>query len=234
MKQVIIGREGNQPFNITDEYVSRRHAIFTYDERTKAMTLTSLSAQGTYVRMGSQYQQISQCAVDATTDVRLGPYFVFRIGQLFQKPPSPQPQPHPSNRADITPLRRIAEEYERTKIEIEQKQSNINSMRSLTIVFSMVGGLVSAALPMMGHNSSMKQFVWIGPLVAIFLAVSASLYCAKASKKIIVKKNANEKNYKIMFSCPQCHMPFVGKLYENILAEGKCPKCKTEFYDTGY
>lgn len=237
MMQIIIGKEGNQPFVINDECVSRRHAIFSYDESTNTMTLTdNNSVNGTYVRMGNQYQRISQCSVDPTTDVKLGPYFSFRIGQLFQqaasKPLKPSAPKEPE-RADITHLRRISEEYERTKIEIEQRQSNIGSLKSLTIVFSMVGGLISAALPMMGNSSSMKQFVWVGPCLAITLAVSVSVYCAKASKKVILKKNANEKNYKIMFSCPKCHLPFTGRLYENILAEGKCPKCKTEFYDTG-
>ena len=38
MRQLIIGREGNQPFPIVDEYVSRQHALFTYDESTGIMT----------------------------------------------------------------------------------------------------------------------------------------------------------------------------------------------------
>ena len=61
MRQIIIGREGNQPFTINDEYVSRQHAVFTYDERTGLMTLTDKSRPevGTFVKMGNQFQQIS-------------------------------------------------------------------------------------------------------------------------------------------------------------------------------
>ena len=72
----------------------------------------------------------------------------------------------------------------------------------------------------------------IGPIIAVVFLVALMVYCSKASKDVIVKKNKNEKNYKITFCCPKCHVPFAGKLYENILAEGKCPKCKAEFYDS--
>ena len=69
MKRIVIGRAGNQPFIIKDEYVSREHAIFTYDETTGLMTLTdnSRAEAGTFVRMGNQFIRISQCNVDATT-----------------------------------------------------------------------------------------------------------------------------------------------------------------------
>lgn len=243
MRQIIIGREGNQPFPINDEYVSRQHAIFTYDEVTGAMMLTDKSRPnvGTFVRMGNQYQQITQCNVDATTDVRLGPYFTFRVGQLFQTPasgPSQKPKqpvtpPKPKQeKVDIAYLRKVAENYEETKLKLEQKHTNVNSLRTMSIVGSVAGGTISALLGQM-LGEEMKTIAMIaGFAVTIIFLVSLMLYCSKANKAIILKKNQNEKTYKISFCCPKCHVPFTGKLYENILAEGKCPKCKAEFYDS--
>ena len=241
MKQIIIGREGNQPFAINDDYVSRQHAIFTYDEQSGVMTLTDRSRSGTFIRMGNQYQQISQCNVDANTDVRLGPYFMFKISQLFQTPVKPSvnagttpPKPKPE-KVDIAFLRKVAEEYEETKIKLEQKQSNINSLRGLSLTATLIGGAVTAILPQMLTKGEEKPELYvyvIGPAVALILLLALMLYCSNASKAIIAKKNKNEKAYKISFCCPKCHVPFAGKLYENILAEGKCPKCKVEFYDT--
>lgn len=237
MKQIIIGREGNQPFTINDEYVSRQHAIFTYDEATGAMTLTDRSRPnvGTFVRMGNQFQQISQCNVDATTDIRLGPYFTFRVGQLFQAPAihktPPAPQKPKQEKVDIAYLRKVAENYEDTKLKLEQKQATVNIMRTMTIIASMAATLVSGALPMMGGEDS-KQYFWIGPVLAICFGIGLVLYCNKAINKVLEKKAKNEKTYKISFCCPKCHVPFSGKLYENILAEGKCSKCKVEFYDS--
>lgn len=238
MRQIIIGREGNQPFAINDEYVSRQHAIFTYDERTGIMTLTDKSRPevGTFIRMGNQFQQISQCNVDATTDIRLGPYFTFRVGQLFQPPTTPKkpssPQKLKKEEADIAYLRKVAENYEATKLGLEQKQANINSLRTLSLVGSLAGGGISAIIPKMVGDDVEWYVLLIGPIIAVLFLVVLMLYCSKASKDVILKKNKNEKNYKISFCCPKCHVPFAGKLYENILAEGKCPKCKVEFYDS--
>lgn len=233
MRQIIIGREGNQPFVINDEFVSRQHAVLTYDETRGIMTLTDRSRPeiGTFVKMCNQYQQISQCNVEAATEVRLGPYFTFRIGQLFQKSSSPQVKPKPQQeKVDISYLRKVAENYEDTKLRLEQKQANINSLRTLSLVGSFAGTAISAVITdMMGKGI---QYVLIGPFIAVVFLVTLMLYCSKVSKSIIINKNRNEKKYKISFCCPKCHVPFAGKLYENILAEGKCPKCKTEFYDS--
>ena len=237
MRQLIIGREGNQPFPIVDEYVSRQHALFTYDESTGIMTLTDRSRPqiGTFVRMGNQFQQISQCIVDVKTDVRLGPYFTFRIAQLFQPNVNPpktlKPEKPKVEKADIAYLRKVAESYEETKIRLDQKQSNVNSLRSLSLVGSLAGGGISAIIPKIVGSEEWYYYV-IGPIIAVLFLVGLMMYCSKASKDIITKKNQNEKRYKISFCCPKCHVPFAGKLYENILAEGKCPKCKVEFHDS--
>ncbi len=240
MRQIIIGREGNQPFAINDEYVSRQHAIFTYDERTGLMTLTDKSRPevGTFIRMGNQFQQITQCNVDATTDIRLGPFFTFRVGQLFQSPAQPQqpskPQKPKLEKIDIAYLRKVAENYEETKLKLEQKQANINSLRTLSLVGSLAAGAISPIITnMVGKDVEIPLYYnLIRPGIAVIFLVALMMYCSKASKDIILKKSQNDKNYKISFCCPKCHVPFAGKLYENILAEGKCPKCKVEFYDS--
>lgn len=241
MRQIIIGREGNQPFAINDEYVSRQHAIFTYDERTGLMTLTDKSRPevGTFIKMGNQFQQISQCNVDATTDIRLGPYFTFRVGQLFQSPVQPKhpskPQKPKPEKVDIAYLRKVAENYEETKLKLEQKQTSINNLRTLSLVGSLSGGTISTILSLMlGEDDQQMKIMAlvIGLSISVVFLVSLMIYCSKKSKEVVVKKSQNDKNYKISFCCPKCHVPFAGKLYENILAEGKCPKCKVEFYDS--
>lgn len=241
MRQIIIGREGNQPFAIDDEYVSRQHAIFTYNETTGIMTLIDRSRPeiGTFVKMGNQFQQISQCNVGATTEVRLGPYYTFKVGKLFQSPSRPKqpavPQKTKIEKIDIAYLRKVAENYESTKIALEQKQANINSLRTLSLVGSLAGGGISAIIPKIleSEGEGVAWYIFlIGPIIAVLFLFSLMMYCSKASRDVIVKKNRNEKNYKISFCCPKCHASFSGKLYENVLAEGKCPKCKVEFYDS--
>jgi len=242
MTQYIIGREGNQPFTITDDYVSRRHASFTYDEATGMMTLTNLSKSGTFIKMGNHFQGIEQCPVNATTIVRLGPNYIFSIGQLFKpvqpsagvpagggarvavgvgaKPPEPKP------RVDISKLRYVAESYEATKLKLDQAQATNGSIRMLSIGGTLLGGTLGGLL---GDNTASKV---VAAGIAIMFLICLLIYCSKNGRKIIVQKNENEKKYKIAYCCPKCHASLAGKLYENILAEGKCPKCKTEYYDS--
>ncbi|MGN0213303.1 MAG: FHA domain-containing protein [Muribaculaceae bacterium] len=234
MKQIIIGREGTQPFVITDSYgyVSRQHALFTYDEKTGAMTLTDKSSQnGTFVKMGNQFQQISQCRVDANTIVRLGPYYTFCVKQLLKKNPPPPP---PHEKVDIAPLRRVAENYETTKVALDQKQANINTLRSMSLACSLAASLITPLVTQfLGEGKDVQWYILaIGPVVAILFLVVLLSYCSRVSKEIIVKKQRNEKKYKLSYCCPKCHHSYAGKLYENILAEGKCSKCKTELYDS--
>lgn len=234
MKQIIIGKKGNQPFVITDDYVSRIHAIFTYEETTGIMTLTNKGVNGTYIRMGNQFQRIEQCYVNATTIVRLGPNFTFSIGQLFTSSggSGDKPKPKPKERMDISHLRRIAENYEETKLKLEQKQANVNSLRTLSLVGSISGGTISGILmSVLGEEYKIITLV-IGLLISIIFLVSLMVYCSKKTKEIAVKKSQNEKRYKIAYCCPnpKCNVPLAGRLFENIVAEGKCPKCKTEYY----
>lgn len=240
MRQIIIGREGNQPFVITDGYVSRIHAVFSYEETTGVMTLTSKSEQGTYVRMGNNFQRIEKCFVDATTVVRLGPYFTFTIAQLFQ--PGKQQQPggggqkppenKPKERVDISRLRYIAENYEATKLKLDQKQATNGSLRMLSIGGSLLGGVAGSLIPKFFGVNDDPIYSAIGPIIAVVFLIVLLLYCSKTGREIIIKKNDNEKKYKINYCCPKCHHVLAGKLYENILAEGKCPKCKAEYYDS--
>ena len=50
--------------------------------------------------------------------------------------------------------------------------------------------------------------------------------------KIIRQRTQNEHDYAVKYCCPECHTSFKGKVYENILAEGRCPKCKAEYYES--
>ena len=241
MKQITIGREGTQPFPINDEYVSRHHAIFTYDQATGVMTLSDCSRPeaGTYVRMGNHFQRVSQCNVSPTTDVRLGPYFTFRVGQLFQPPQPPGGHKKPEEKkeekpeqVDIAYLRRIAEDYEEAKLRLDQQQSENNTYKTFTMVGSLSAAIITPIVTeMMGTNPPLYA-KFIGPAVAIVFCASLLIYLGHQGKKIILDKSKNEKNYKIKFCCPKCHVPLTGKLYENLLAEGKCPKCKVKYYDS--
>ena len=49
---ILIGKQGNQPFALTENSISRKHAILHVDKVTGKMTLTDNgSLNGTYLRL---------------------------------------------------------------------------------------------------------------------------------------------------------------------------------------
>ena len=75
----------------------------------------------------------------------------------------------------------------------------------------------------------------ISAIIKIFgsiLAIGISWFVVDMkSKGLIQKKDQNERYFKKNYCCPKCGYHFGLKLYENILAEGKCPNssCRCKF-----
>lgn len=74
MKNYLLGKEGDQPFEITQQGVSREHARLTIDDNGQ-WTLTDLdSSNGTYIRNDNgDWERISKKNITPTTYICLGP-----------------------------------------------------------------------------------------------------------------------------------------------------------------
>lgn len=236
MKQIIIGKEGNQPFVINDPNVSRRHAYLNIDEATGQMQLVdNKSTNGTFVYNGSGFVRLfanQSYDVSLDTMLQLGPNTRFHIRRLFQQQTPPKKQEKPkTKRVDIRPLRIAHNFYNKEKIEIETKSGMINGLRSCTILVSLTaaggGKLIASGL---GIEDEITGWVLGILLGGVLMAILLTLI-NRFNKKIIHRRNKNEHDYAIRYCCPECHTSFKGKIYENILAEGRCPKCKTEYYE---
>jgi len=239
MKQIIIGKEGNQPFVINDPNVSRRHAYLNIDEATGQMQLVdNKSTNGTFVYNGSGFVRLfanQSYNVSLDTMLQLGPNTRFHIRRLFQKPIPPKKPEKPEKpkvkRVDIRPLRIAHDFYNKEKVEIETKSGMVNGLRSCTILVSLTaaggGKLIASGL---GIEDEVTGWVLGILLGGVLMAILLTLI-NRFNKKIIHRRNKNEHDYAIRYCCPECHTSFKGKIYENILAEGRCPKCKAEYYE---
>lgn len=82
-KQIVIGKEGNQPFAIPDPKVSRRHAVLYVDEQGGRMMLMDIgSTNGTYLFNGNQFVRMTanqQYPVSGDTMIQLGPETRFHV-----------------------------------------------------------------------------------------------------------------------------------------------------------
>lgn len=224
---IIIGKQGNQPFKLTESSISRQHALFHLDEATGKMSLRdSNSTNGTWIlaKDGKFKRLVGEASVGLNTLVRLGAAFTFRIKDLL-------PVVNNNDPVDISKLKLVYENYNQNRMSLEAKTSNIMMWRMASLS---LGGIfavmISLILPKeVAGNEAISAIIKISGSI---LAIGISWFIVDIkSKGLIQKKDQNERYFKKNYCCPKCGFHFGLKLYENILAEGKCPNssCRCKF-----
>lgn len=224
---IIIGKQGNQPFKLTESSISRQHALFHLDEATGKMSLRdSNSTNGTWIlaKDGKFKRLVGEASVGLNTLVRLGAAFTFRIKDLL-------PVVNNNDPVDISKLKLVYENYNQNRMSLEAKTSNIMMWRMASLS---LGGIfavmISLILPKeVAGNETISAIIKISGSI---LAIGISWFIVDIkSKRLIQRKDQNERYFKKNYCCPKCGFHFGMKLYENILAEGKCPNnnCRCKF-----
>ena len=243
--QIIIGTQGNQSFAIPDPKVSRHHAILIIEDNGQLFIVDNSSTNGTFIHSGNGFVRIypnQPYPVTPDTMIQLGPETRFHIRRLLtpqnaNATPTPSAtvkktaaeQKKPPKKVDISHLRRISEHYENQKMRIDSKSGVINNMRTITPIILLIATLVSSVV--MGESDSKYVNIIFVILIAGVLLGVLMYFINLGNKKVIKQRKDNEHNYAVKYVCPECHVSFRGKIYENILAEKKCPRCKTEYYE---
>lgn len=244
-RQIIIGKEGNQPFQIPDPKVSRRHAILNVDDNGTLHLIDNSSTNGTYIYNGTTFVRLyanQPYPVQPDSMIQLGPDTRFHVRRLLSgainsgmnPQPGGRPQPpKPKRKVNIAHLRQVAEDYETNKLQIESKSGSINGLRSLAIIISMAAaGAGSLFISGEESNPDAKLIsTIISFAVALLLMVGLLVYINSYNKKLMQRRRDNEHDYAVKYVCPECKVSFRGKIYDNILAERCCPRCKTEYYE---
>ena len=142
------------------------------------------------------------------------------IKELINTPPPPP------ETVDISKLRSVYEIYNSNKMNLEAKTSNIMMLRIASMSLS---ALVVNLIPLDGMTSMTKIAIKaVGTILA--LVISWWLVDMK-NKDLIRQKDQNERYFRKNYSCPRCGFHFGTRIYDNILAEGRCPNnnCKCKF-----
>lgn len=248
IRTIHIGKEGNQPFKITAPTVSRHHAELDIYDNGEMILRDKLSTNGTFIKMrNGDFRRLQEMKVSKGNTVRFGPTLVCNIAQLLSSAAntaivSPQPkQPHPTEQQlvkeiDITALRYLVDHYNDNILKIEQKSSSTQNMRMLIPMISMLVaglvGLLSVNTINIGDNELLSRVIKVLPSVAVLiLAAILWTYINRTSRELIRKKKALDHNFRRNYCCPMCHYPFGNTLYEHLIAQGRCPKCKSKFYE---
>lgn len=90
MREILIGKEGSQPFAISDPKVSRRHAILRIDPTNRKIDIIdNNSTNGTYIYNGSIFVKLfpnHPYQVTPDTMIQLGPDTRFHVRRVLPQP----------------------------------------------------------------------------------------------------------------------------------------------------
>lgn len=222
---ILIGKHGNQPFQLTDSTISRQHAVLHVAPNGQLILRDNNSTNGTWIMMrdGSFKRLAGETPVRPETTIRLGAQFVCTIQQILKKPEPPA--------VNIKHLQDCYDTYMEKKMSFEAKSSNIMMLRMASMSLGTVIGLIIIAIlptDFMGNEVASIVVKALATLISIGLAW---LIVDIMNKKLIRQKKENEEIFKSTYCCPKCGYHFGPKVYSNILAEGKCPNnnCKCKF-----
>lgn len=224
---ILIGKLGNQPFQLTDSSISRQHAVLHVEPNGQLILRDNNSTNGTWIMMrdGTFKRLSGETTVKPDTTIRLGAQFICTIQQILKKPEAPA--------VKIGQLRDCYDNYVENKMSFESKGSNIMMLRMASMSLgTVIGLLIAAILPtdFLGNEVAGIIIKAMATLISIGLAW---LIVDIMNKKLIRQKKENEETFKRAYCCPKCGYHFGPKVYSNLLAEGKCPNnsCKCKFVE---
>lgn len=228
--EIIIGKQGNQPFPLTEPSISRRHAILTIDDMTGALKLRdNNSVNGTWILCSDgRFKRLTQeISASPEMTIRLGATTIVKIKDLIRKKPKEEETPT----VDISNLRFVYEKYNNDKLRIEAESSNIMMLRMASVSLGSILGIVASLLIPKDFAGDETISNIIKLALTIFSMVFAWFIVDRKNKGIIRRKSNNEAYLKQSYCCPKCGFHFGTKVYSNLLAEGRCPNnnCKCKF-----
>lgn len=234
--EIIIGRQGTQKTPITDPTVSRRHCKLTVNP-DGTYILENLSPSGTKV----DGVEIIRSTVKPNTRIQLGQSFSATVVELVGAPSQPrvpttsQPQnsatSQPQNTAtsqpqfNISHLRRVYEDFNRTNLEMAEKQRKTNLVRGGSMIFTVGGGVIAAitSLPILGWVCS---GIGVISLVYSFVVMKNGETAAEKQKRI--------EAFRDQWVCPnpECGHSINAPDYKMLVRNFKsCPYCKCRYVE---
>ena len=224
---MMIGRNGQQPFQITDKMVSSNHCEIT-DLKNGTFEIQDLeSTNGTFVN-GTQ---IIKCQVSINDKIVLGGSYQLDLTKCFKTVVTPPPTPPIGPKTDgVFPmhLRKIYDDYTNQKNKIKTSQRNKQNVRML---FMSIPGILGLAL-----GRIFDQEIITG-ISAICLGISFIILLSSLFGTDKTEKEFDEitDNFKLHYVCgntfggKKCGQ-FLGfdspKIWES--RNCICPKCKKQ------
>lgn len=237
MKEIIIGRHGQQRTRITDPTVSREHCKVTINDNG-SYTIKNLSQLGTKVDGVS----IMQTTANLNSVIQLGPTFSATLGELIGNPNAARDnvnnaanrnaqgsapannQPRQTQEVktyNIAHLQRVWDDFNNKNIEVAEKQRKINLTRTGLGIFTMC---------------AMPTIFFLGPVgyVLTGIGVIGNIYsfAGMRSSESIVERQQRQEAFDDAWVCPNpdCGRSLLAKNYKKLVKDyHSCPYCKCKY-----
>lgn len=207
--QIVLGTEGNQPFKIKGEAVSRRHAQITINEHNEWFLEDLNSSNGTYIRQEGKGElvRVGNVQISPMTFICLGPDnskgCTFFARQVLE-------ENYGNFKEEFDYLNDIEDEYDQ---KIEKLERDVLYEKKIIFAINILVVVVSL-LPQIDSEIRMNLLRIVPTISAGF----AAFYDASGKKK---KINAERENF---HHCPN---PVCShKLKTNEIRNMRCNKCK--------
>ena len=220
MYTLIVGREGNQPFPILEEGVSRQHLQVTVPDRMDGVwSVKDLgSSNGTFVQQkdGTFVRMTGIRQLSWNTVIRMGPDNMY--GRTFWLCQLTQTDPNDFS-LQFTELNRqlnafSAEKQRRIEKQEDERKKAVYTRVIISLSILALAFILPEIIPGMNDKAAMT-FRIVG------MGISGPILLLLGIRK---KKDDMSKDYKTVFRCPngKCGRP----LSEYDIRRGQCPACK--------
>ena len=220
--EIIVGKQGQQPFDITDAEVSRHHLKITSLPNGRFQIEDNHSTNGTFVNG----QRIIRKIVDGDTLIQLGGNYTFKvidaIGPIIEAREK-EAKEAAEFEERFYRLEQIYNNYSSSKVDIQKENAKKNYLRFVPMSLISMVGLVITLIPSLGPIRSI-----IGP-IAIVAGLVLMAVAYKSQSDMPERMEHLNRQFQIDYVCPKCKK-FLGYTpFEGIKNQGQCPYCKTKW-----
>lgn len=238
--EIIIGRNGDQPFAIHDRSVSGRHLKLATLADGNVRVEDLGSSNGTFIND----LRVIRKDVSRNTIVRMGPTYTFCIKDVIPEVvPTPPPVPKPASPIRVAPppppparqqpdyelarrfmlLEAVWEDYQRQKIDLQKNNASKGFLRMMPMfILGGMGYLVSC----MPSLANFRAAITLGGL-GVGIVITWMSY--KSTTNLPEQMERLNQELQVNYVCPKCKKflgftPFTG--LKNI---GQCSACKAQW-----
>jgi len=154
-------------------------------------------------------------------------------GPGYVKPPKPAPAPSPV--FSIRHLEYVWQDYQDGLKALQKRQQKLNTMRSITPVFTIGGGLVATLCKTMDIGGGESDIIFFMTVAMSVIGVVLMIYSIVAINKadFMGRREALTDKFQDNYVCPnpECHHFMGNQPYKILKQNKKCPYCHANHVD---